>query len=329
MSRTLQVPKLGIYPMLPALPLELPFIPGKIFHVRPANGNDSWSGRQPHTAFKTLAAALAKATEDRNDIVLLYSESNSAGGTTDYLTETLDWNKALVHLIGVNAGGPFSQRSRIAWKSTAASESNVPLFTLSASGCLIQNVSFVVGSADANLSFGVNVTGDRNHLRKVSIAFPVNDANDAAGAYALKIDGATDCLFDACDIGSYTTDLGSAANQLLLVDGGCSMTKFVDCEFIARLQSDTNSPFVRLADAGAVGFGCLWFKRCNFIATSVNGANTQSGAFKTAAAQTDGRIVLADCHTNAGKWDVDDRDMILNGCVGVPIDDNAGEMLAV
>jgi hypothetical protein len=115
----------------------------------------------------------------------------------------------------------------------------------------------------------------------------------------------------------------------LLVDTGFSATIFRDCYFINRIQSNTYAPHVRLADAGAVGFGCLWFDRCKFISTASNGAYTQAGAFKTTASQTDGRIILHDCLTNATLWDADAGDMILVNAPGVPIDDHAGHTLAV
>ena len=302
---------------------------GNVYYVKPRTGSDGNNGTSPRSAFKTLVKALASCSAGQNDTVYLLAEGSSASLTTDLLTTTLDWNLNNTHLIGVSAGNLVGQRARISWASTAASASDIPLLTVSGSGCLIAGISLVLESADANLAFGLNVTGDRCRFSRVNVSWPANAAADCAGAYAVKLDGATDDVFEECVFGSYTIDQGTAANQILLIDTGCSATMFRDCYFISRIEHITNSPAVRLADAGSVGFGCVWFDRCKFISTSVNAAYAQSGAFKTTAAQTDGRIVLTDCWTNAGKWDVDDADMILNGCVGVPIDDNAGEILAV
>lgn len=324
-----KLPSSGGISHLPNFPGHLGFIQGNVWHVRPKNGLDTNDGKSTRNAFKTLAKAQLAATANQNDVVLLYSESNTAADTTDYQTATLAWSKDGVHLIGVCAGGPYNKRARIAWKSDAASGSDIPLVLVDADNCYIANLSLSVGSADANLSFGLKVTGDNNFFENVDVAFPTNDANDVAGAYALKLDGADQCRFRHCTFGSFTIDLGTAVNQILLIDTGISGTFFEDCDFISRIQHNTNSPAVRLADAGSVGFGCVWFKRCNFIFTSVSGANTQTGAFVTAAAQTDGRIVLADCHTNATKWDAEDRDMILNASGPTPIGDTSGITLAV
>ena len=307
------------------LSLQVPFVTqGKIFHVKPSSGsNSTGDGLTAATALKTLTAALSLCTAGENDTVLLYSESNTAANTTDYQTSTLVWNKDLVHLIGVGAGGAYNKRSRVGWSSAATSATAVPLFTLSANACLIAGVSFSVGSAIANLSYGVNVTGINNRFVNVDVAWPTNTANDVAGAYALNLAPATQCLFQKCTFGSFTIDTGSAANQIVLVSGGASMVKFEDCDFISRISSSTNSPAVRLTDANTLGFGDMWFKRCNFIADSVNGAYTQTGAFATTAAQT-GRIILIDCHMNGTRWDASSNSMILNGCAPIPIGATAG-----
>lgn len=302
---------------------------GKNFFVKPYTGSDGNSGLDPSNALKTLTKAQSLATANQNDVVYLFAESNTASTTTDYQPTSLLWAKDMVHLIGVSAGGPYNKRARIAWlSSTAVASALNPLFSLTGNGCLISNVSFAVGVANAYAT-GVSVTSDHNRFVNVDIAFPTHDTVDAAGGYALTIDGCDESSFEDCTFGSFTTDIGSAANQLLLVDSGCSMVKFINCDFIERLQSATNSPFVRLADAGSVGFGCLWFEKCNFIKTSIGAAYAQNGAFKTTAAQTDGRIVLDHCVTNAAKWDVDDADMTLNGNTALPLADTAGVTLAV
>jgi hypothetical protein len=305
---------------------------GNVFWVKPRTGTDTLqgnAGQTPDAAWKTLTFALAQCTANQNDVVVLCAEGNTAANTTDYQSTTLTWAKDMVHLIGLNAGGPYNKRSRVAWAAAAASASDIPLFDLSANGCLIANVSFPVGSTDANLSFGVKVTGDRNRFVNVDIPWPTNDANDVAGAYALKLDGCDETSFENCTFGSFTIGAGGGANSTVLIDTGCSMVKFVDCDFIQRIESTTNTPAVKTADANSLGFGCVWFKRCNFIFDSIGGAVAAAAAMTITAAQVDGRIVLADCHTNAAKWDNNDANMILNGCVGIPIGDTAGVTLAV
>ncbi len=299
------------------LPLinPLAFTQGNIWHVKPYSGNDSNTGKRPDIAFKTLAKALDSATADQNDVVLLYAESNTASLTTDYLSSTLDWNKDMVHLVGVGPYSPMSQRSRIAWLSTASSSSDIPLFTLSADGCIIQNIQFIAALADANMIGALNVTGDRNYIRHCHIAGIGNDTQDAAGAYSLKIDGSEECEIADCNIGLNTIDAGSAANSEILIDGGAKNIIFTDSLIYRRIEHATNHPLVKLADATAMDEFIL-FRRCGFITTATNYGYTLGGVFKFGATPTQGLVVLDNCYAvndnaaAAGKWDVDDLDKI-------------------
>jgi hypothetical protein len=77
---------------------------GNVFFVRPTGGSDGNDGKSPARAFKTLVKALNSCSANQNDTIYLIAESNTASATTAYLTAQLDWNKDLVHLIGVGTG---------------------------------------------------------------------------------------------------------------------------------------------------------------------------------------------------------------------------------
>lgn len=301
---------------------------GKIWHVKPYSGRDSRDGKTADTAFKTLVKAQDKAVADRNDIVLFYSESNTASKTTDYQTTTLAWAKDGVHLIGVNSGSPISSRSRISWLSTASSSSNIPLMTVSADNCYIANIGLFCGSTDANLSFGLSVTGDRNRFENVGVVWPGDDTNDAAGGYALNVDGAIDTLFKDCFFGSYTISTGTAANSVVLMDSGLSGIIFENCDFMHRTTHATNSVHLKTADAATLGFGCVFFKRCSFI--GVPEAATAATAVATiTASQDDGYIIMDHCYTNLSKWDNTDANMIYIQNSPTPAADTCGVAKAV
>lgn len=308
--------ELGLLPVIYAAGLY--GTQGEIFHVKPYSGSDGNDGKSPDKALKTLFGtygALAKMTEGKNDIALVYAESNTAASTTDYLTTTGTWSKDMCHIIGVNAGNPFSQRSRIGWASTASSESNIPLVTISADACLFANLQFFCGIDDANLSFNVNVTGDRNVFKNIHFAGIGHATNDAAGAYSLKLDGSEECLFEKCSIGLNTIDAGTAANSEILFDGASKNIIFDDCLIYRRIEHATNHPLVKTADATAIDEFIL-FKKCGFITTATNYGYTLGGVFKFAATPTQGLVVLDNCYAvndnaaAAGKWDADDLDKI-------------------
>lgn len=300
---------------------------GNVFWVKPGTGYDGNDGLSPTTAFKTLQAALGRAKANQNDVVLLCGQSNTSADTTDYQTVTLDWNKDLVHLIGINSGPLLSQRSRVALVSTYDTASN--LFTVSADGCLIANIQFFEGVAGTAPTGCVKVTGSRNVFNNVHFAGIGNDANDIAGAYSLFLDGASECVFNDCAIGLDTIARGTAANSEILIDGGASRNSFNRCLIFAMLEHATNHPLVKLADATAID-RFLRFTNCEFINESVNYAVAQAGNFKLVQALTQGFITLNNPYTNSSdnstaiKWDADDRNQIALFNAPTPAADTAG-----
>jgi hypothetical protein len=245
--------------MYPALPPWLAFTQGKIWHVKPYSGSDSNSGRQPHTAFKTLPCALDTAVHRRNDIVLLYSEGNDASLTTDLQTTMLNWNKDLVHLIGVNSGVSISPRSRIsvgpAWVSAN------PVITASAAGCYFANLQIIMDTQDTHPLGALAVTGQRLRFDNCHIYGIVYAENDIAGAYSLLLSGAEEIEFNQCQFGSDRIAKGAQANSVIKFASVAKNIVFRGC--LLRLVSthQTNHVFVRAAAGsldGSVAFvnGC-------------------------------------------------------------------------
>lgn len=303
--------------------------PGNVFYVKPRTGLGAGAGGDgsPDKAFKTVAEALAAATADQNDVVVLVAESNTASKTTDYQNATLDWNKDGVHLIGVNAGPAYSPRSRIAFTAAYATASN--LFTLSANGCMIYGIELFEGVASAAPVGCMKVTGKRNHILKSHIAGIGNDANDIAGAYSLRLSGSEENLFEDCVIGLDTIGRGTAANSEILVDGGSTRDEFRNCKIVSLLDHASNHPQVKLAAATSID-KTLLFTNCQFINESVNYAIAQAGIFKLVALLTQGYIILTNCYGQPSdnstviKWDADDRNQIALFNAPTPAADTAG-----
>lgn len=301
---------------------------GNVFWVRPRLGLDTNDGKSPASAFQTLTAALAAATANQNDVVLQVAEGDAAGSTTNYLSAALDWNKDLVHLIGINAGPLYSQRSRIALVPTFAAIG--PMVTFSANDCLIANIQFFMGVADTTPIGAVKVTGTRNHFVNCHFAGIGNAANDIAGAYSLRLAGASECLFERCQIGLDTIVRSAQANCELLIDTASARNTFDHCTLYAMIGHATNHPLVRLTGATAID-RTLAFKDCLFLNESVNYAIAQAGNFKLSAPLTQGFIILnnpysqnSDNSQTAVKWDVGDGNQIALFNAPTPAADTAG-----
>lgn len=263
---------------------------GNHWFVKPSTGSDGNSGKTINRPFKTLAKALDKATANNNDVVYLISESNTASATTDYQSETLDWNKDLVHLIGVCAPSAVSQRARIAQLSTATGLTS--LVTVSANGCTIKNLSIFHGVDDATSLIACKVTGSRNYFENVHFAGIGHATMSAAGCASLSLDGGAENVFKNCVIGVDTVDT-DADGVNLLCDTAATRNKFEDCLFQLYITA-AGACHVKIADATAID-RWLWFKNCQFMSESTNKAVDMTEVFNVPAGISQGKIVLQNC----------------------------------
>lgn len=274
---------------------------GTVYFVRPRTGADSNPGTNPGAAFKTLAHALASATANQNDIIVMCAEGNTAAATTDYQNAPLVWNKDGVHLIGVNSGPLWSQRSRIAFQAGYAAATE--MFTLSANGCVIQNIEMFMGVASVLPTGCMTVSGERNHIRGCHIAGFGNAANDIAGAYSVNLAGGEN-YFEDCTIGVDTVQLGAAANSQLLTSAGCVRNYFRFCRVIMDTSHATNHVFLRALAGTFDRF--VWFDNTQFINAIQSGATALTEAFVvTSGGSPNGMIILSGTDTGfigAGKW---------------------------
>ena len=266
---------------------------GNVWWVRPISGNDANDGKSPASAFQSLSAALSAATANQNDIVLLCAEGNSAAATTAYQSALLTWNKDLVHLIGINAGPLFSQRSRIAFAAgyTGATD----LFDLTANGCRIEGIEFFMGVASANPTGCLTVTGNRNHFVRCHIAGMGNAANDISGAYSLQLKGAEENLFEDCTVGQDTVQLGAGtSNSVMLFSNsagvGCTRNYFRSCRFLLNTSSTTVCLFLRAVASSMDRETVL--EDCLFMVAIQSGSATLAHAFAVAAGGSPGGMII-------------------------------------
>lgn len=282
---------------------------GVVWHVKPGTGSDGNDGLTPDTALKTLTRAKQLAFANRNDVVKLYSESNTASATTDYQTATLAWDKNLLHLVGVNSGSFVSQRSRVANASASVLS---PLVTVSASGCYFRDLQFYHGIADATALVDVNVTGQRNRFDNVHFAGVADATQSAAGACSLKIDGGAENVFSNCVIGVDTSTYDADATGVLF-DTAATRNKFEGCLFQGYISA---AGFASITVADSTGID-RWqiFKNCLFLTESTNKGVTQTSVFSIPAI-SQGKIILMDCMAvsdgGAVDWDSNNRGIIWN-----------------
>ena len=276
---------------------------GNVFFVNPRTGNDVGGQGTRDNPYKTIAAAFSKCVANQNDTIMLCASGNAAADTTDYQTTSLLWNKDLVHLIGVNDGPIFSQRSRVALISTYATAGT--LITVSANGCGFKNVSFYAGVASALPLGCMLVTGQRNVFDNCHIAGMGNSANDITGAYSLSLAAAAENLFNDCTIGVDTVTLGAAVNSQIVCSSAATRNWFRNCRIMTYTNHATNNCFLR-APSGSLDRE-LVFEDCQFI----NPVDSSSTALTHASVvvSNGGTVVLVGAKTGvlgATDWNATD-----------------------
>ena len=271
------------------VPVNGTMFSGKHFFVKPISGSDGNSGRTPRLALKTLAKALSLATADKNDVVYLVAESNSASGTTDYQSAALDWNKDGVHLIGVNSYNMIQQRSRIAQLSTVKDLEN--LVTFSADNCFIANISIFQGvaSSTATAPVAVIVSGQHNHFYNCTFSGngDTGGSMDVAGARSLLLYGAAENQFTKCYIGLDTVSRATQDSEISIRKNasavGSTRNVFDNC-VITGFAGAAGFTFVDASESGCMD-RFLLFKNCTFINPVNSTATSMTEAVDTHASQ--------------------------------------------
>lgn len=261
---------------------------GNVYYCDPASGNDSNDGLSPLTAKSTLSGAYGLATAGNNDVVVLVG--NGAASGTARLSAAFTWSKNATHLLGVAAPSLVSQRARIA--PTSGATAFTPFFTVSADGCVFQNVQWFHGFDTGTTSqICMPVTGSRNVFVRCHIAgMGDQESADNAGSRSLKIgsSGSGENLFVECTIGLDTVTRG-AANASVEFAGATPRNAFLRCVF--PFQTDS-------ADVlGIIGSGSgnmdRWqlFQDCSFV-NNVQSTSTTMTALATLAASSGGLLFM-------------------------------------
>lgn len=295
----------------------IPFT-GNYWFVDPVNGLDGNAGNTPSSALQSLYRAVALATNNNNDVIVLIGNGLSSG--TARLSKAaaqavdptatigvLNWNKNALHLIGVGAPARVAQRARIAPPTgvyTQATFGSGNFVVVSGSGCMFANVSLFHGFSTG----GVNQicwtdTGSRNAYWNMDFA-GMGDAASAADAGSRSFKqgaaGSGENSFVGCTFGIDTITRG-AANASLEFAGATPRNNFDRCAFL--LDASASTPFHILGTGAACMDREQWFQDCVFMNSIKSGATTISAVGSLTNAAPGGLILLKSCTSvGATKW---------------------------
>jgi hypothetical protein len=265
-------------------------------YVKPYTGLDANRGDSPIRARKSIQSALTQVQASTNSRIIMMAESDTAASTTDYYTTSLLYNVDGTHLIGANSSTLYSQRSRIAAKSSLTTGFGA-VVTFSANDCYWENIEVFYGIAASTASCGAMLlSGNRNHFVNCHIAGIGHATADVTTAYSLKISGSEN-LFERCVIGLDTIQRTAANAEIRFAFNsttgyGAARNVFRDCRIVSYGTSSHN--FVE-ALAGSIDRDNT-FENCTFInmPTGIAGNGTQMAqAFSmTTGSSPDGIIIL-------------------------------------
>jgi len=304
---------------VPVFPGNIPFgVDSRVYFVAPyrttSNGaSDGNDGLSPRRALKTVFGtngAFSKCRDNKNDVIVMIASGESAAETTEDITETAEWNKDLVHLVGMSRN-KYGQRCRFNNTGTAIT----PMIDITGSGCVFANFQAFCGGDSGNL-VNVEVSGNHNYFENIHFA-GMGDATaaDTAGATSLKVNGGSENVWKDCIIGLDTVERDADSKGELWFDGGASRMWFEDCLFTTYLSADNQT--VTVEDGTAID-RTIVFKNCLFFAKSTNKGTAQTTVFSIPAI-SQGAILLMDSYAasdgGAVDWDSGDRGIIWNNAV--------------
>ena len=268
---------------------------GQILYLDPANGNDSSAVPNDQTLpYKTLLAAYGAANAGKNDTIVLISDG--ATTSTARVDAAFTWAKNATHLIGLCAPSYFSQRARIA--PTASTTAFAAFFTVTAAGCLFNNVQFWHGFTTGTTSMiCMAISGSRNVFINCHIAGMGDNASaQSAGSRSLKITN-DENYFYHCVIGNDTVTR-TTTNASLELDKnatsglGAARNVFEDCDFPCYASAST--PVFVKTSAGSLD---RWtkFKDCIFATPGSLSGGVTVAAVATMAAAGGGGLLMHYC----------------------------------
>jgi hypothetical protein len=231
---------------------NLPPFTGNYFWVDGTNGSDGNTGG-PQDPFKTLTQAQSACLAGNNDVVFF------TGTFTP--TATFVWSKNNTHLIGLSVTN-FGLASISVASTAATSGAFSPLVSVTASGCIFQNISALSGIAQAATQVTWAESGGSNtyigcNFSQVGNATAAAQAGCRAFTMASKSNSFTQCVIGGDAVVRAT---GTNFNMEMLAGAGSSI--FTGCLF-PMWSSVAASAYVNAATATCTG--TMIFDDCQFV----------------------------------------------------------------
>jgi len=261
--------------------------PGNIWYVDYRNGNDLNGGYSWTDAFKTYGAAVAAATSNNNDVILI------DGDSTVIETAMVSISKNRLHTIGCNGAlGHYGQGAKISC-SASATATNIATIQNTGVRNTFTGVKVINEMTVAEGLYAFAEGGEFSRFHNCEF-YKSTDLDDAGASEFLH--NGDSAMFYNCTFGSSANETGDIrANVLVtatLSGKKCRDTYFENCIFLSKAD-DTDKVMVYGANATDVERMFL-MKDCTFFNNPL-AAGTPAHAVGFGAAQTEGAVILKNC----------------------------------
>lgn len=270
----------------PVLGAGFPLMPGTIFYVNPDTGSDtSYDGKSPDTPFATIAVALAACTTNKDDVIVL--STNSVHQLTAMLSITIN----RVHFLGDAFGRMYGQRARVNYADGIATTSAFAVQNTGV-GNTFTGIKFLNANTDAQVVATFGEGGEYTVFRNCEFYNSCDlDSNTEA---EMVLNGDSAQFFD-CTFGSLVDAVsGDKIRPNILLTRETITGKvardvyFHNCRFWKK-AGGTTTAFIRATTATDVE-RIMEFHDCQFIANMLGA--TPAVAISLGASLTDGHIAL-------------------------------------
>lgn len=263
---------------------------GTVYWVDADNGSDSNDGLSAQTALKTIAAAYAKVTSNKHDVIML-----SANGTHT-LTSMLDISKNRVHFIGLDLRGGYGMgaRTKVSLGVTTAA-TDIATMKNTGVGNTFSGIKFMNSNTVAQGLYCVAEGGEYTVYDRCEF-YKDTDLDETAAAEVLNNGDSVqwlNCVFGST--ANIVADNKIRPNMLLsatLSGKKCRDNIIDNCVFFVKAAG---TEAVRIYGANATDVERLLLVKNSTFVSNALGAATPAHAVGFGAAQTEGSVLLQDC----------------------------------
>lgn len=247
----------------------IPVTNGNYFFVDPDNGSDSYDGKSPEQAFKTIAAAYAAVTSNHNDVICLSAYSSHV------LSSMLTVSKNRVHFVGMDGSHRYyGQGAKVSMGVTTAV---TDLFGIKNLGVrnTFTNIKFM---SDNTLTQHIGTVGEGGEYACYTNCEFYSSVKLDSDTHAELVLNGDSTQFFGCTFGSLADAIvgDKVRPAVLLTAGTVAAGKvsrdvlFDGCRFWKQ-AGGTTTAFVKAANATDVE-RVMEFHNCQFIANPLGSA---------------------------------------------------------